>query len=320
MTLGMLRRHPMLAFFLLSCAYSWTGFLLFAFSRAGLLPFKLPGEVPLLAEYGPTFAGLMLTGVAGGRAAVKALLARGLRWRIGIGWWLVTLFLAPAVVMATVGVRTLLGYSHPDWSLMLGWGPRFVDHMRGLTPSVGLVSGLVGFMEKGMLQTVAGAVVVAIMSGGVTEEFGFRGYAQPHLQRRWSALRSAVVVGIMWGVWHVGPWHLFLVTDARSALVENGVWILDYLLATIPLAVLMAWLMRNTGGSVLVAIVFHAALNTTMATLFNAWPEFPHYWVKAMLWVTAGLVVATHGRELIRVPARRGESVPEALPAVASCG
>ena len=312
----------MLSFFLLACAFSWTGFLLFAFSRAGLLPFTLPGEVPLLAEYGPSLAGLLLAGVEGGRAAVKALLARGLRWRVGIGWWLATVFLSPAIVGAAIGARSLLGYTHPDWALMLGWGPRFVDHMRGLTPSLGPVSGLVGFMEKGMLQTVVAAVIVAIMSGGVTEEFGFRGYAQSRLQGRWSALRAAVVVGVMWGLWHLGPWHLFLVTDARTALVENGLWILDYLLMTIPMAVLMAWLMNNTGGSVLVAIVFHASANTTNSTLFNAWPEFPHYWLKAMLWVAAAVVVATHGRSLVRgaVRAPSREAVPSPARVIASCG
>jgi membrane protease YdiL (CAAX protease family) len=318
MLAGMIRRHPLLWFFLFAFAYSWVGFLLYGFSRAGLLPFTLPGEVPLLAEYGPSLAGLLLAGIEGGRAAVKSLLARGLRWRVGIGWWLATLFLFPVIILATVGVRSLLGYTHPDWSLMLGWGPRFVDHMRGLTPSVGVVSGAVGFMEKGPIQTVIMAVIVAIMSGGVTEEFGFRGYAQRRLQMKWSALRAAVLVGVMWGLWHAGPWHLFFVTDTRTALVENGVWILDYLLATIPLAVLAAWLFANTGGSVLIAIVFHASVNTATSTLFNAWPEFPHYWLKAMLWVAALLVVATHGRNLVRAasPART-EEVRQELPLAA---
>jgi membrane protease YdiL (CAAX protease family) len=318
----MIRRNPLLWFFLFSCAYSWTGFLLFAFSRAGLLPFTLPGEVPLLAEYGPSLAGLLLTGVEGGRAAVKGLLARGLRWRVGLGWWVATVFLPPAIMLTAIGTRSLVGYSHPDWSLMLGWGPRFTEHMRGLTPSVGVVSGLVSFMEKGMAQTVVAAVVVAIMSGGVTEEFGFRGYAQRRLQDRGSALRAAVVVGIMWAIWHVGPWHLFLTTDLRTALVENGLWVLDYLLATIPMAVLMAWLMNNTGGSVLVAIVFHASVNTTNSTLFNAWPEFPHYWHKALLWTAAAVVVAIHGRDLVRgaAPQPPPRVAPQAHPAVATWG
>jgi membrane protease YdiL (CAAX protease family) len=299
---AMLRRHPLLGFFVLACAWSWVGFLLFGFSKAGLLPFQVPGEVAHLAEYGPTLAGILLAAVTGGRAAVKALLRRGLRWRIGIGWFLVTLLLAPAVVLCTIGFRSLLGHQHPAWSLMLGWGPRFVDHMRGLTPSVGALSGLIWFAEKGTVPTVLVAILVSIMSGGVTEEFGFRGYAQRTLEGRGSALRAAVIVGLMWGLWHLGPWHLFFTGDARTALAENALWIFDYLVATIPLAVLMAWLLANTGGSVLVAILFHASLNTTTSTLFNAWPEFPHYWLKGMMAAAAALVVATHGRNLVRKP------------------
>jgi membrane protease YdiL (CAAX protease family) len=291
------RRHPALLFFVLACGYSWIGFFLFGLGRAGLLPFPVPGEVPLLFEYGPSLAAVYLVWRERGGAGVRALLARGLQWRVRLRWYLVVLLLTPATVLATLGLRALLGDPAPDWSLLLGWQPRFVDHMRMLgTPSLGPVAALVSFMTRGSTQTVLGAIVVAIISGGVTEEFGWRGYLQPKLRSRYGPVRTGVLVGILWGLWHLGPWQLLFTADLRTALAENGRHIFDYVLGGIPLAVLFLWVSEHTGGSVLLSILFHAAYNTTVSTVFGAWPDFPEYWWKAVLWATAALAMAFHLR------------------------
>lgn len=292
----LLRRRPVLAFFLISCAFSWPGFFLWGLGRAGLLHSPLPAELPLLAEYGPTVAGLWMSFRTGGGLAVRGLLARGLRWRVHPFWYLFVLFSIPLCFLGVIGVRHLLGLPGQDWSLIPGWGPRFVDHMKSLGPSLGPVGALVHWMEGRTLPTVVGAIFVAIESGGMTEEFGWRGYAQTKLRTRWSPLRTSVVVGVLWGLWHLGPWFLFFTADAATALGENAIHILDFLLGTIPFAVMMGWVYERTKGSVLLAILFHAAHNTTSSTVFNAWPEFPHYWYKASLWIAAAAIVACDPR------------------------
>lgn len=305
------RRHPIALFYALACGYSWIGFLLWYFSKAGLLPFAVPGEVPLLFEYGPTLAAVALTFAQAGRTGVKELLLCGLRWRVGLQWYAVVLFASPVIVLVTFGVRAVCGFPLPDWSQLGHFGERFTDHMQGLaTPSIGVVAALVAFMRRGPASLAATAIVVAIMSGGVTEEFGWRGYLQPKLEERRSAFVASVVVGILWGLWHLAPVQLFVTSDLHTALVENGLWTFDYVLGGIPLAILFAWVRNNTRGSVLLPILFHASYNTTISTLFNAWPDFPHYWLKATFWVAALAVSFIYGPAHLR---RSGK--PDAEPA-----
>ena len=110
----MLRRHGVAVFFVLACVWSWPGFFLHGLGRAGVLGFAIPAEVPLLAEYGPTFAGLFLCAREGGWPAVKRLLASGVRWRVRWYWYLVVLFGDAALLAALIGFRRLLGHPVPD--------------------------------------------------------------------------------------------------------------------------------------------------------------------------------------------------------------
>jgi uncharacterized protein len=77
------------------------------------------------------------------------------------------------------------------------------------------------------------------------EEPGFRGYAVPHLQRRMSPLAAAGVLGLLTAGWHV-------------PLVQLGNlgWI--GLPSTVLIAFLYVWLFNRTGGSLLMAVLFHA--------------------------------------------------------------
>jgi len=71
-----LRRHPVLAYFLLALGFSWAGWIPFALARAGRFPTTVPAEVAWLAEFGPTIAALLLTGLESGWTGVGRLLRR----------------------------------------------------------------------------------------------------------------------------------------------------------------------------------------------------------------------------------------------------
>lgn len=295
----------MSTFFILACAFSWPGFFVHRLSLAGVLPFRVPAELPLLAEYGPTLAALLMCALEGGWPAVNRLLASGLRWRVRWYWYLVVLFGDVALLAALIGFRRLLGHPVPDLAQLGGWSTRFVNHMNELGPSIGPVGALVQAMQGNLAATVLGAALVAIMSGGVTEEFGWRGYAQSRLAERWSALRASVVVGVMWALWHLGPWHLFFTAPASEAALVNATFIAEYLAGCIPLAVLMAWVFHNTRGSVLLMILAHAAHNTVVSVAFRSWEEFPFYWWLGSTWVAAAVVVLACGPDLVRRRAAR---------------
>jgi membrane protease YdiL (CAAX protease family) len=132
---------------------------------------------------------------------------------------------------------------------------------------------------------------------GLAEEPGWRGFALPRLQKRHGPLLGTVILGVVWAAWHLpnllfGGW-----TAASYAL---------WLVATLAASVVYAWVYNRTGGSVLLAMLLHAAINTGLG--LTTWlvpalgegadPRLVRYAAVAVAFVAAALVliVATRGR------------------------
>ena len=93
-----------------------------------------------------------------------------------------------------------------------------------------------------------------MLFGGGNEEPGWRGFTLPHLQRRYSPLFSSVMIGVVWSLRHL-PIHM---NGYYSAGLSNF-WTRGMLLAY---AILFTWLYNRTGGSLLLAVLYHAVSNT----------------------------------------------------------
>lgn len=100
---------------------------------------------------------------------------------------------------------------------------------------------------------------IVFFIAAIGEELGWSGYAIDPLQARFGALGGALVLGIVWAVWHFIP----LLSVARSTQ-----WIVWWLFGTLALRVIITWLYNNTGRSVFIAVIFHAMFNVT-------WQLFP---------------------------------------------
>ncbi len=98
--------------------------------------------------------------------------------------------------------------------------------------------------------------MILLTAGPLQEEFGWRGYALPRLQRRLNALVSSLVLGALWWLW-----HLPLVFIPGKFMVSTpllfGVLLVEMVLVT----VLFTWIYNNTGGSILAAMLFHTSIN-----------------------------------------------------------
>lgn len=96
----------------------------------------------------------------------------------------------------------------------------------------------------------------AFFIGAIGEELGWQAYAYPALRRRFGVLLSAVILGTVWALWHVVPF---------AQLGRTPEWILWHSLSAVALRIIIVWLFENTGGSILVAVVFHAMINLSWA-------------------------------------------------------
>jgi uncharacterized protein len=92
--------------------------------------------------------------------------------------------------------------------------------------------------------------------GAICEEAGWQGYAYPALRGSFSVLRAAVVLGAVWGIWHIIPF----VQQGRSAN-----WVLWQCLCAVAMRIIIVWLFENTRKSILIAVLFHMMFNVSWA-------------------------------------------------------
>ncbi len=98
-------------------------------------------------------------------------------------------------------------------------------------------------------------LIVATIGGGLDEEVGWRGMAQPLLQRQLSPLSANLVLGVIWAVWHLPLW-----LDPNSA--QSAYPIALYALVIVGHSLVTGYLYNASGGSLLVAVIAHSANNT----------------------------------------------------------
>ncbi len=223
------------------------------------LPTAVADVLLFVGAYGPALAAVAVTAAESGRAGVRALLSQLLRWRVGLGWYAVA-FLGPNLVVLLALILYALS--------------------RGQAPTQWLL--------------VPSPLYVALLAlGPWGEEIGWRGYALPRLQGRWSALGASLLVGLMWFVWHQWP----LLTPARPPIVDF-VGLGTFLVYIVAVSVLFAWLYNSTRGSLPIAWAAHAGLNLNVV----AGQTIPFPLIAGLFALAAALVVLLAGpRTLSRV-------------------
>jgi membrane protease YdiL (CAAX protease family) len=166
-----LRRHRLLAFFILAYAIAWASWPLYA---AGLMP-----RMEFL-PIGPLVAAVIVIALAEGRRGFRSWGRRLVRWRVGWVWHAVALLLPALPVLVAGFINVSLGSSAP---------------------------GLADLTWNGLLMAFA-VRLVNPLDGPLGEEPGFRGYALPLLQASRPPLQSAAILGVLVAFWHL-PLVLF---------------------------------------------------------------------------------------------------------------
>jgi membrane protease YdiL (CAAX protease family) len=99
--------------------------------------------------------------------------------------------------------------------------------------------------------TVLEAAVFVLVIG---EEIGWRGFALPLLLRRTTPWRASLAIGLVWGLWHLPLFRM-------EGMPQYGSPFGAYLLYTCALSVLLTFLALRTSMSVVIATLFHGAVN-----------------------------------------------------------
>ena len=183
----------------------------------------------LISVTSPTIAATMLAGLNGGLDEIKKLYSSILKWKVNPFY-----FIAGFALMF---VPLIIGILY----LLLG------GELTGSSPATGFT------MNVFLLGLIANLYL-----GPLSEELGWRGYALPKLESRFSALYSSIIIGVLWASWHL-PFYL----------IEERTPFYIYFPLVIALTILFTWAYNNTGGSILVAVVFHFSFNFTGRFITN---------------------------------------------------
>jgi len=214
---SLIKQSPLVAFFLLALLLPWIGGPLSDWIYNGTIlsiVFALPLAC-LVAS--PLIAALVVTGVCEGKAGVKRLLSQFTRWRVGLRWYAVALLLPPVIYLSAIYVNVLMGAPAPSMGQFGTWST--------------------------VLMTFA-LRLVNPFDGPVMEELGWRGFALPRLQKRFSPLVANLILGVVVVLWHV-----------RYLPGGDYAWI--YAPATLAFTLIAGWLYHRTGGSLLLALLLH---------------------------------------------------------------
>lgn len=250
-----MNRRPVLAYFALTFTISWLGALAIAapyLVRHQPIP-KMSGLLMFPAMLlGPSLAGLLLTRVVDGPGALGGLFSRMRRFRVS-AFWYASLLIPPVLVLSV-----LLGMAKAV-------SPAFA-------PKLFLIGVLFG------------------CPAGFFEEIGWMGYAFPKMARTRSAFRASILLGLLWGLWHLP------VIDYLGVATPHGAYFVPYFVAftaaMTAVRVLIAWVYSNT-QSVLLTQLMHAS-STGALVIFspgvNAGQETLWYFVyAAALWMVVAL-------------------------------
>jgi membrane protease YdiL (CAAX protease family) len=166
-------------------------------------------------------------------------------------------------------------------------------------------------LREGPLMMLPLFLVILTLTDGLGEELAWRGFALPQLLTRHNALVASLILGVLWGLW-----HLPLVWTEGAPLYQQPVWL--FLLDITAKSVLFTWVFLHTRGSVLLAILFHGATN-----LFVVSPMLPStgdltlpLLAAGAKWVLVVVVIVVAGPSLVRGP--RPETLPRTLSRDAS--
>ena len=127
-------------------------------------------------------------------------------------------------------------------------------------------------------------------SNAFREEFGWRGYAVERMQSKWDALTTSIIIGLLWGLWHL-PLRYF--PGGIEVYSTTPLWV--FMINTTTLSIMMTWLYNNNRGSIFTGVVFHVMLNLTPSIFPFGQTDWGVYFNMILYIVVAVLIVAYFG-------------------------
>lgn len=223
-----INKHPVTTFFLLAFGFTWSVWapISYGYVHGSIELTPAIIVIYILGSFGPLLSAAIVTGLTG--RSLRAWFSQALKWRVPVKWWLAAFFIPILLYALMAGIHMLMG-------------------------------GKFNLAEVSPLLALPGGFLSVFLWGGGNEELGWRGLALPRLQERYNPLVSGLIIGVVWTLWHAPP-----------GIIELGFvsWAVDlpfYMVTVTGISIVATWLYNQTGGSVLLTMVFHASVNASQS-------------------------------------------------------
>jgi uncharacterized protein len=211
-------------YFAICFAFTWCAWIFPVLASKGVIRLAQGPMfwILVIGSFGPFIAAFATLGFQGGRQAMKSFALRAVRLRVGVKYLLAAFFLVPLIGLAAALLHAAQG------------GPPFAFAVR--------------LAHLPMLY-----VMLFFIGGSCGEEFGWA-YALDALQERTNTLTAAVLLGAIWGCWHL---PLFFIAGLTQSFIPF--WV--FLIFTISQRIIYTWGYEGTRKSIFTTLLFHTSSN-----------------------------------------------------------
>lgn len=227
-------------FILLTFTISWLFWVPLALSGQDvegttlLIPFALGG-------FGPSVTGIIMVYRNKNKQERRDFWKRVIDFkRISTGWYLFIFLVFPALYAILFGINSLMGNPLPKFA-----------RMAQIASNPLLLIGI---------------VITGILTGPLSEELGWRGFALDRLQTRWSPLISSLVLAPFWWAWHLPLFFVRGTTQYKWGVGTLDFWL--FMIAIVPLTILLTWVYNHNNKSILAAILTHFMYNFSLGMVY----------------------------------------------------
>ncbi|MGD1994565.1 MAG: type II CAAX endopeptidase family protein [Anaerolineae bacterium] len=250
------------AFFALTYGLSWLFWIPAALSGQDVMTTAWLALF-MLGGFGPSVAGIIMVYRRKGKEGRRDFWRRVIDLkRISAAWHLFIFLIFPALFAISFLLNSLLGNPLPE------------------------LETLARVAAQPLM--VVGMVVSGIITGPLSEELGWRGFALDEMQKKWSPLVSSLIIAPFWWGWHLPLFFMRGTTQYAWGLGAPFFWL--FLVQIVPLSILLTWVYNRNGRSTLAAILLHFTFNFTFG-LASPIPVTVYFIQVALLYITAVAVV-----------------------------
>ncbi len=260
---NLIEKHPLLLFFVFAYLFFFMSLLIIGIIiNIVQIPDVVMQICVAIASWTPNIAAILIVWKIRGKSGISELFAGWKKWRVSIVWYVVGII--PIIIAFTAtGINSLINGKAIQIRTEISW------------------------------ITLLSMFIFHFMQGATGEELGWRGYALPKLEERYSVLISGIILGLL-----ISGWHSILHLVSPIGVPEWQFWLI-----MVCYCIIIAWVYNQSNHSLVIVTLFHFSFNlgldlvVTKLELINLSELFPIY-IGIYLLIAIVVIIAS-GRKFI---------------------